>query len=140
MPTTNATQMAKLLTFPIDYPDAGDVGGRLRVFNETVTLAAQGIADIVRVGKLPKGARLLYGVLYTTVTLATATIKIGSTTSDAKYRAAAVFTAADTPTLFGVTAGAGEELAAEETVIATVGVAALPASGTLRVMLIYTLD
>lgn len=140
MATTNGTQMAKLLTFPIDYPDPGDVGGRVRVFNEIITLAAQASGDIIRCGRIPKGARVLYGLLNSSVTLATATIKLGSTASDAKYRAAAVFTTTDTPVLFGVNAGVGEELAAEETMIMTVGTASLPASGTLRVQWFYTLD
>lgn len=140
MATTNAVQMTKLLTVPVDLPDPGDVGGRVRVFNERINLAAQASGDIIRVGKLPKGARFLYGVLYTDTTLATATIKIGSTSSDAKYRAAAVFTATNTPTLFGVAADAGEELTAAETVIMTVGTASLPASGILRSILFYTLD
>jgi len=140
MATTNGTRMAQLLATPIDYPDPGDVGGKLRVFNEEVLLASQPIADIIRVGKLPKGARFIEGSLISTVSLGTATLKIGSTTSDAKYRAAAVHTTVDQPVLFGATAAVGVELAAEETVIATIGTAALPASGTLRCILKYTID
>lgn len=140
MATFNATQMANLLSTPIVYPDVGDVGGRLRVFNEKITMASQASGDIIRCGKLPKGARLLFGILVTSATLGTATIKLGSTASDAKYRAAATFTTADTPTFFGLAANVGEELAAEETLILTIGTAALPSSGTLRVIWVYTID
>ena len=41
MAVLNATQMAKLTSFPIDYPEVADVGGRLRIFNEKITLAGQ---------------------------------------------------------------------------------------------------
>lgn len=140
MPTTNGTQMARILSSPIDYPDVADVGGRVRVFNERITLAAQPANDIIRVGYLPKGARLLYGYLASSVSLGAATVRLGSAAADAKYRAAATLTTADVPVLFGVTAGIGESLTDEETVILTIGTAALPANGTLRVVLFYSID
>lgn len=134
-------QMAKLRnTVPQDLPAVADVHGRVRCFNEAVTLAAQTTADTIEVAKLPKGARVLYGLLTTTVTLGATTVAIGITGTVGKYRAAAVFTAVDTPTLFGVTAGIGTALAAEEIVFLTLAAATLPASGTLRVMIFYTLD
>jgi hypothetical protein len=141
MATQYGLQMAKLRnTVPQELPAAADVHGRLRVFNEKITLAAQPTTDIIEVAKLPKGARVLFGVLDSTVSLATATVALGIAGTTGKYRAAATFTAVDTPTLFGVTANLGEPLAAEEIVFITIGTAALPGSGTLRVMLVYTVD
>ena len=140
MAVLNATQMAKLSSFPIDYPEVADVGGRLRVFNEKIALAGQATADTIQVAKLARGARVLYGVLVSTVSLGSSTIALGVIGTAAKYRAAATFTATDVPTLFGVAANVGEPLANEETVIITIGAAALPGSGTLRVMIVYTVD
>ena len=117
----------------------GFAGGTVRVFNEEVTLAAQGIGDTIEVAKLPKGAIPLYGVIVTSVTLATSTLAIGITGTTGKYRAAAVLTAL-TPEAFGVAGGVGEALTADETVIITVGTAALPGSGALRVMFFYAFD
>ena len=54
---------------------------------------------------------------------------------------AAVFTAVDTPTLFGTNATVGADdpaLSANETVFITIAVASLPASGTLIVDLFYS--
>lgn len=120
-------------------PDPGFVDGSVRVFNEEVTLATQTTADTIEVARLPKGAIPLYGVVSTSVTLGTATIAIGITGTTGKYRAAATLTAV-TPEVFGVNAGIGEVLSAEETVFITIGTASLPASGTLRVMMVYAFD
>lgn len=134
-------QMSKLRnTVPQDLPAVADVHGRVRVFNEKVTLASQTTADMIEVAKLPKGARVLYGLLTSSVSLGSSTIAIGVAGTTGKYRAAAVFTAVDAPTAFGVAANIGEPLAAEEIVFLTIGAATLPASGTLRVKVFYTLD
>lgn len=141
MATQYGTQMGRLRnSAPVDLPLAGDVHGRVRCFNEKVVLASQPTTDIVEVARLPKGARVLYGILSSTVSLGTATLAIGIAGTTAKYRAAATFTAIDTPTLFGPAAVAGEALASEEIVILSIATAALPAAGTLRVMMFYTLD
>lgn len=142
MANSYGQQMALLRNnSPQQLPQSADVHGRVRVFNEKVTLAAQASGDTIEVGKLPKGARPLFGILLASATLgASATIAIGVSGTPAKYRAAAVFTSADTPTLFGVATNNGDALAAEEIVIITVGVAALPGSGTLRVMIFYVTD
>jgi len=135
------TQMGRLRnSLPVDLPMAGDIHGRVRVFNEKVVLATQPTTDIVEVARLPKGARVLYGIVNSTVSLGSSTLAIGVAGNTGKYRAGAVFTVPDTPTLFAPAAVAGEALTAEEIVILTIGAAALPASGTLRVMLFYTLD
>lgn len=137
MANTLAEQMTLLAAGTTPAP--GFVGGTLRVFNEQVTLASQPAADTIEVAKLPKGAIPLYGVIVPSVTLATAQLAIGITGTPAKYRAAGVLTAL-TPEMFGASGGIGEALSAEETVIITTSVAALPASGTVRVIIVYAFD
>ncbi len=141
MATQYGTQMGKLRnTLPVDLPVVADVHGRVRCFNEKIVLNSQPSGDTIEVARLPKGARLLYGLLNATVSLSTATIALGIAGNAGKYRTAAVFTAVDTPTLFGAAANAGEALAAEEIVVLAIGTAALPAAGTLRVQLFYAVD
>ncbi|MGP1395400.1 MAG: hypothetical protein ACTS3R_07800 [Inquilinaceae bacterium] len=134
------TQMAKLAAVPPRKISVADAGGRARVFNETVPLTAQASGDTIDVAVLPQGARVLYGVLVSSVSLGTATVAVGTASAPAKYRAATTVTAADTPILFGVSGGVGTALPEPETVRLTLGVAALPASGTLRVMMVYAVD
>lgn len=135
------TQMAKLRnSTPVQLPAVSDVHGRVRVFNETVTLASQTTSDTIEIASLPKGARVLYGVLTTDTSLGSSTVAIGIAGTTGKYRAAATFTAANTPTLFGVTAGIGNGLANDEIVFITIAAATMPSSGTLRVMIFYSLD
>jgi hypothetical protein len=121
-------------------PDPGFVDGTVRCFNEEITLATQTTSDTIEVCRLPKGAIPLYGIIETDTSLGAATAAIGITGSTGKYRAAAVFTALNTPTLFGVGAAIGEALAAEETVIITIAAASFPASGVLRVMFFYAFN
>jgi hypothetical protein len=92
-------------------------------------------------GNLPAGATFAYGVITSSVSLSTSTLAIGPAGATGKYRTAAAFTAADTPTLFGNAAQVGAAdpaLAAEETVIGTIASLALPASGTLVIDLYYS--
>jgi hypothetical protein len=135
------TQMAKLRnTVPVDLPSVADVHGRVRCFNEKIMLVGQVTADTIEVARLPKGARVLYGILNATASLGTSQIAIGISGNTGKYRAAAIFTATDTPTPFGVAANVGEPLLTEEIVFISTTVANLPASGTLRVQLFYVID
>lgn len=85
--------------------------------------------DTIKLGTVPKGARVMGGRITSGVTFgATATIAIGSSDSAAKYKAAATFTAVDTPTPFGKAAAIGAPLTAAEDLIATVAAAAAPTS------------
>ena len=78
MATQYGTQMGRLRnTLPVDLPMAGDIHGRVRLFNEKVVLAAQPTSDIVEVARLPKGARVLYGILNSSVSLGSATLAVG---------------------------------------------------------------
>jgi len=140
MATQYGTQMSKLRVAPQAVPDPGFVDGTLRVFCEEIALSGQPTTDTIEVARLPKGAIPLYGVLLTDTSLGTATVAIGISGDIGKYRTAATFTVTDAPTLFGAAAAAGEALTGEEIVSLTIGTAALPASGTLRVMFFYAFN
>lgn len=134
---------ANQTTAPVGYrPRATVYGARVKRMRATITLASQATTDTLVLGVLPAGATFAYGVLTASATLGTSTLAIGITGTTGKYRAAATFTAADTPTLFGTAATVGAAdpaLAAEETVIGTIATAALPSSGTLVVDLYYSM-
>lgn len=139
MTVFNGDVMTKILGSPQITPDPGNINGTVRCFNEKVTLDTQTTSDTINIGVLPKGARFLYGVLETTVTLATATLAIGIASDIDKYRVAAVKTSV-VPEVFGRSLFAGDELTEEETLFLTIAVASLPSSGTLRVKLFYVFN
>lgn len=128
---------------PTGYkPRATVYGARLKRMRATITLAAQATTDTLVLANLPAGATFAFGILNSTVSLSTSTLAIGIAGTTGKYRAAATFTATDTPTMFGTAAQAGAAdpaLSAEEQVIGTIAVAALPGSGTLVVDLYYSM-
>jgi hypothetical protein len=129
---------------PVGYkPKATVYGGRLRRIRATFTLNTQTTSDTLVIGNLPAGATFAYGVLNASATLgASATLAIGIAGTTDKYRTAAVFTAANTPTLFGNNAAVSASdpaLAAEEQVIGTIAAASLPGSGTFVVDLYYSM-
>ena len=112
-------------------------GGKKRTMIERFTLASDAA------GTYPIGVPLRAGIvpirffLTATVSLGTTQIAIGIAGATGKYRAAAVFTAVETPTPFGLVAACGIPLAAAEQLLMTTTVAALPASGTLMIDLEY---
>ena len=138
MATQYGTQMTRLNAGTTPAP--GFVDGGVRCFCEEIALASQPTTDVIEVARLPKGAIPLFGVIESDTSLGTATVAIGIAGATGKYRAAATFTATDTPALFGAGAAIGGALADGETVIVTIGTAALPAAGTLRVMFFYAFD
>lgn len=113
-------------------------GGRERVFRATIpldapptsnTAAGTQIAsgDTVVLCTRPAGMRFAGGTLVSSVSLGTAQIAVGVAGTPAKYRAAATFTAVDTPTPFGPAARFADDApSADEEIILTVSVAALP--------------
>ena len=128
-----------LNTVPAVMENGAYVGGQLRRFRATVTMAAQTTSDTIVLAKIPRSHVFAYGVLTTSATLGTSTIAIGITGTTGKYRAAATFTATDTPTMFGIaTVAGGSVLSSEETVFITIGTATLPGSGTLVVDLYFS--
>jgi hypothetical protein len=139
MAETYASEISGQSTIPTTMANGGVVGGRLRRFRATITLASQASGDTVVLAKIPAGHAFAYGVINASATLGgTATVAIGTAASAGKYRAAAIFTAA-APTLFGVSTAVDDSaLTEEETVIMTVGAAALPSSGTAIVDLYFS--
>jgi hypothetical protein len=140
----NAT--ANQTTAAVGYkPRASVYGGRLKRLRATFTLGSTAVttSDVLSVGNLPAGSTFAYGVITASATMgASATLAIGTSGSTGKYRAAATFTSADTPTLFGTAATIGAAdpgLSSEEAVIVTVGTASLPTSGTLVIDLYYSI-
>jgi len=116
--------------------------GRVRVYSDVITLAAQTTSDTIVVfgGKIPVGSQFLYGVITTDTSLGSSTISVGITGSTAKYKALAVFTATETPTFFGKAASQLTPLTAEEQIFISIGAANLPGSGTLTIQMFYALD
>lgn len=110
-------------------------GGRLKVFECTITLASQADGDDIELFDLPAGFKFSHGMLHGSATLGSSTIAIGITGTLGKYRAAATHTAT-VPTLFGATSVA--KLTAKERVRLTNTTAALPASGTLKIAIYGT--
>ena len=70
----------------------------------------------------------------------TATLAFGISGSTGKYRAAATLTTTDSWVSVGLNAAMGVELAAAEQIIMTVGAAALPSSGRMVVLFVYSID
>lgn len=138
MAQTYASEVAGLGTTPTTNSNGAVQGGRVRRFRATITLASQADGDTVVLAQVPAGYAFAYGILNASATLGTSTIAIGVAGTAAKYRAAAVFTAA-APTLFGVSTAVDDApLTAQEVVILTNTTAALPSSGTLIVDLYFS--
>jgi hypothetical protein len=108
-------------------------GGTLRRFRADVNLASQASGDTINLVTLPRGYSFAHGILNSDTSLGTATLAIGVAGTAAKFRAAATFTATDTPTLFGKQAPTEEAEGDAQAIIASIGTAALPASGNLTV-------
>lgn len=139
MTTYYVNELTGFTSLPVVKPSAAvGVGGRLRRYSGSITLNGQLTTDTIVVGQIPSGADFAYGVITSSVSLGTSTAAIGVTGTTGLYRAAAVFTAVDTPTTFGNTAAVkAVPLATEQTVFITIGVAALPVGGTLVVDLYF---
>lgn len=141
-------QLAGNVALPIIKPTDPAYGGRTFRFRATINLAsldsssygtkvATGLttADNLLLGRLPAGYVPDFGTITSSVSLGTSVVAIGTNkvhASNGQYRAAATFTAVDTPTLFGTSAMAAlGALAADTPVYLTVATATLPTAGTL---------
>lgn len=58
MPAVKGSNISKLTTFPIDYPDPSEIGGRVRVFYDTYVASGLAAASTITIARLPKGARV----------------------------------------------------------------------------------
>lgn len=128
---SNELQQALVNTSVID--------GKVKAYQATITLAAQDTGDTIVIAKALQGEKFVAGIITTDTSLGSSKIQIGYADDADKYRADAVFTATNTPTLFG-NAAAMAALAADEEIIITVGTADLPASGTLKVTMLFAVN
>ena len=141
MAETFAPEVAGLDTVPSTKSEGGLQGGRVRRFRATIPYDGQAAADTIVLADVPAGYQFSHGVITASATAgATATIAIGVAGATGKYRTAAVFTAANTPTLFGNAAAKDDDPLTEgERVIATIAAASLPDSDDFAVVdLFYT--
>lgn len=140
MANTYSTEAQLLQNTPRQMPNGSYAGGRVRRFRNTVTMAAQAAADTITCQPVPAGHVFAFGVLTASASLGgTATLAIGVSGTPAKFRAAAIFTAVDTPTLFGTSAAASADfLTATEVPLLTIAAAALPGSGFFIVDFYYS--
>lgn len=136
---------------PITKPASPAYGGRVRRYRASLDLSAVnltsgttgnvGTSDSVILARIPAGAVFDFGMITSSVTLGSAVVAVGTNAthaSNGQYRAAATFTATETPTLFGITtAQAGSALASDTLVYLTCATAALPTSGTLVIDLYF---
>lgn len=140
MAQTYSTELQPTQLSPAQLPSAtSGYGARLHRYRASITLASQASGDTIVLANIPAGQCFAGGDLVTDTSLGTATVSIGNASSAAKYRAAAVFTATDTPTQFGKAAAvAAAPSTSQEQVLLTVGTAALPSSGQLVVDLYFS--
>lgn len=128
---------------PRAFPDGARAAAKQRVTIEEINTGAVPpiIGDRIYLGKLPAGA-VYQGVRLTTQnSLGAAQLAIGTPAAPAKYRAAAVFTTPDAPTMVGTAATKSQgPLAADEEIWATISAAALPANTRIVSELLFTTD
>lgn len=146
MATFFANELAITADVPPRPPGDAALGGRKRTHRATIALDAPKLnsssngaqvttSDTIVLFKIPPGRRFGGGRIVSSVSLGTATVAIGTAADTGKYRAAATFTAVDTPTPFGKAAAyAADELKGEETVILTVANASLPNTAGARLV------
>ena len=115
---------------------------KLKRVRATIDYDGQVATDTITLGKLPPGACFAYGIITAKATFgAAATLAIGVVGDATAFRAAAIFTAVDTPTLFGICEDiAAAPFAEEKTLIATVGAAAAPNTADYLVVDIFYSD
>lgn len=140
-----AAELVGVLDSTLTVPaktDGRTVNAKLRVFSATLDLALAAVkhanGDTNVLFRIPAGYKPLWGVLLGSATMgAAATIAVGIAGTAAKYRAAAIFTAVDTPTMFMKSSAADDDpLAADEDVIMTWGTADGPAAGVLQIFMV----
>lgn len=136
MTTWYSAELTGIDSLPVNKPNAINGYNAIRKrFRATITLASQQVADIIHIARFPAGSMFEFGLLNTSVTLTTSTLSIGVTGNTTKYLSSGTLTTANTPTIFAapVTDESMSPYTAEEQIFITVGVLALPASGTLVV-------
>lgn len=127
---------------PRTVPNGAFVGGRIRRYRATLTLAAQTTSDYVLLATQRTGDAFAFGIITASATLGgTAEVAIGTNAthaSNGQFRASATFTSANTPTLFGLASAVSQsQVSAPTPIYMTIGAASLPGSGTVVVDLYF---
>lgn len=126
---------------PRTIPNGAFVNGRIRRSRATLTLASQTTSDYVLLANQRTGDAFAFGIITASATLGSSVIAVGTNSthaSNGQYRAAATFTAVDTPTLFGLaSAVSGTQVSAPTPIYMTIATATLPSSGTLVIDLYF---
>lgn len=142
MAQSYSTELVGIASNPVVKPAAtAAYGSRIRHYRASIALASQvfGAGNEIFLAFVPAGLSFDYGIITTDTSLGTSTVSVGVTGTVAKFKSAAVFTATDTPTLFGTTA---QKIAAASTaeaqIFLQVLIANLPASGNLVVDLYFS--
>lgn len=137
-----SNQLAGINSRPVIRPSGAEVGGRMRRYRATITMAAQANADWIHLTTQQPGEIFAFGVITTSATLGTSVIAIGTSTThgtNGQLRAAATFTTVDTPVFFGLASAVSQVAAVAATPIyLTSATAALPGAGTLNIDLFFT--
>ena len=118
--------------------EPGSVNGDVKVFNEKYSPdGTENDTDTIELGFLPKGARILFGLLQTDDAQGTVTVCIGIAGDTTKYRLDAILVP-NVVQIFGLVEG--DVLTADETIIMTLDTSDFDMAGTIRVKIFYTLD
>lgn len=137
-----STELTGINSTPRTIPNGAFVGGRIRRYRATITMAAQATTDNILLARARAGEAFAFGILTASATLSTSVIAIGTSQthgSNGQLRAAATFTAVDTPTFFGLASAVSQsQLSAQTPIYLTIATAALPGAGTLVVDLYYS--
>lgn len=119
---------------PSKQADGSEVNGNKRSLMATKVTGTQwAVGDQIVLGKVPAGRKVVGVRCCTDTSLGTTTVSVGTATAPTKYVNAKTVTNTDTPGLIGPNAAAIslDPLAVEETLIATIGVAAVPGAVVL---------
>ena len=128
-------------------------GSRKRNFCETILLANQPAGSVIAVARLPKAAVITGISVVSDTSLGAATIQFGDVNAPAQFGAAQTYTTPQARVIFGSVATLGVPLdgpnydavtgqvsQAYEDVVMTVGAAALPGAGTMRIITDWAID
>lgn len=154
MADLHAAQIVGETLLPASKPSSVSYGGRLRRFRAVLNLGTATTttgsgsdtvlvttADNVRLARIPAGYAFAFGIINASATLGSSVVAVGTNkvhASNGQLRAAATFTTANVPTLFGLAAAeAAGPYAVDTDLFLTVATANLPTSGTVIIDLFF---
>lgn len=126
--------------------------GRVRNFATTLALASQTNGTTLGVARIPLPAMVTRITMLTDTSLGSSTVALGDASDTAKFKAAATFTATDTPTSVGKQSAlatviysgydcqSGAAKNGYTDITMTIGAANLPSSGNFTLMIEYVND